>query len=187
MEINASFKPWPLYPLGKSTRYRLNRRIGGPQRRCGCLAEEKNFWAWGESNHNFSVTQPVVPIPNSLPRFLQNRTYTKFGLVRVTKQGEWPYGTVVLNIQRRKEYSNRHLFISDGYTSSGTVSTTTFNTSRTPQERPVPSSSDNHQSPSTDSNPDSYSSSSMSTSIGQNVSYPEVFVDVFLSPRQMST
>lgn len=154
MEINGSFKPRRLYPLGKSTWYRLNRRIGGPHSLCGCLAEEKNLWAWGESNHNSSVTHPVVPIPNYLPQLLQNRTDTKFGLARVTKQGDWPYGWVTLNTIRRREYSKRHLFISYCYTSSGTVSTTTFNTSRTPQERPVPSSSDNHQSSSADSNPD---------------------------------
>jgi hypothetical protein len=31
----VSFTPWPLYPRGKSPRYLLDRRLGGPQSRSG--------------------------------------------------------------------------------------------------------------------------------------------------------
>jgi hypothetical protein len=39
----VSFTPWPLYPRGKSSRYRLDRRLGGPQSRSECCGEEKNL------------------------------------------------------------------------------------------------------------------------------------------------
>jgi hypothetical protein len=38
----VSFTPWPLYPLGKSHRYPLDRRLSGPQSLCGFTGEEKN-------------------------------------------------------------------------------------------------------------------------------------------------
>jgi hypothetical protein len=38
----VSFLYWPLYPQGKSTRYPLDRRLGGPQDRSGPGGEEKN-------------------------------------------------------------------------------------------------------------------------------------------------
>jgi hypothetical protein len=38
----VSFTPGPLYPQGKSPRYPLNRRLGGPQSRSGRGGEEKN-------------------------------------------------------------------------------------------------------------------------------------------------
>jgi hypothetical protein len=37
-----SVTSWPLYPQGKSPRYPLDRRLGGPQSRSGCGGEEKN-------------------------------------------------------------------------------------------------------------------------------------------------
>jgi hypothetical protein len=37
-----SFTPWQLYPQGKSLRYPLDRRLGGPQSRSGHGVEEKN-------------------------------------------------------------------------------------------------------------------------------------------------
>jgi hypothetical protein len=40
-EWSAS-RPRPLYPQGKSVLYPLDRRLGGPQSRCGCGGEEKN-------------------------------------------------------------------------------------------------------------------------------------------------
>jgi hypothetical protein len=39
----VSFTPRPLYPQGKSSRYPLDRRLGGPQSRFGQGVEEKNF------------------------------------------------------------------------------------------------------------------------------------------------
>jgi hypothetical protein len=38
----VSFTPRPLYPQGKSPRYPLDRRVGGPQSRSGCGGEENN-------------------------------------------------------------------------------------------------------------------------------------------------
>jgi hypothetical protein len=37
----VSFTPQPLYPRGKSLRYQLDRRLGGPQSRFGRHGEEK--------------------------------------------------------------------------------------------------------------------------------------------------
>jgi hypothetical protein len=42
MEV-VSFTPRPLYPQGKSPRYPLDRRLGGPQSPSGRSGEEKNF------------------------------------------------------------------------------------------------------------------------------------------------
>jgi hypothetical protein len=39
----VSFTPRPLYPQGKSPRYPLDRKLGGPQSRYGHGVEEKNF------------------------------------------------------------------------------------------------------------------------------------------------
>jgi hypothetical protein len=39
----VSFMPLPLYPQGKSSRYPLDRRLGGPQSRCGRHGETKIF------------------------------------------------------------------------------------------------------------------------------------------------
>jgi hypothetical protein len=39
----VSFTPQPLYRQGKSPRYPLDRRLGGPQSRSGRGGEEKNF------------------------------------------------------------------------------------------------------------------------------------------------
>jgi hypothetical protein len=38
----VSFTPQPLYSQGKIPCYPLDRRLGGPQSRCGCGGEEKN-------------------------------------------------------------------------------------------------------------------------------------------------
>jgi hypothetical protein len=37
----VSFTPQPLYPLGKSSRYPFDRRLGRPQSRSGKRGEEK--------------------------------------------------------------------------------------------------------------------------------------------------
>jgi hypothetical protein len=39
----VSFTTWPLYPRRKSSRYPLNRRVGGPQSRSGRSGEEKKY------------------------------------------------------------------------------------------------------------------------------------------------
>jgi len=38
----VSFMPQPLYPQGKETLYPLDKRLDGPQNRCGRGGEEKN-------------------------------------------------------------------------------------------------------------------------------------------------
>jgi hypothetical protein len=38
----VSFEPRPLYPRGKSPRYSLDRKLGGPQNRSGRGGEENN-------------------------------------------------------------------------------------------------------------------------------------------------
>jgi len=42
MEVSSQLTPWQLYPHGKSPRYPLDRRLGGPQSCSGCSGEEKN-------------------------------------------------------------------------------------------------------------------------------------------------
>jgi hypothetical protein len=37
----VSFTPQPLYPQGKRRWYPLDRRLGGPQSRCGCCGKSK--------------------------------------------------------------------------------------------------------------------------------------------------
>jgi hypothetical protein len=39
----VSFTPHPLYPQGKSPRYPLDRKVGGPQSRSGRGGDAKNF------------------------------------------------------------------------------------------------------------------------------------------------
>jgi hypothetical protein len=43
MEVSNLFTLRPLYPQGKSPRYPLDNRLGGPQSRSGRGGEEKNF------------------------------------------------------------------------------------------------------------------------------------------------
>jgi hypothetical protein len=53
----VSFKPLPLYPQAKSTRYTLDRRLGGPQYRSGRRGEKKNFDTTGMRT---PIVQPVA-------------------------------------------------------------------------------------------------------------------------------
>jgi hypothetical protein len=52
----VSFTPLPLYPWGKSSRYPLEKRLGGPQSQSGRHGEEKIL----DSNSDLSVVQPVA-------------------------------------------------------------------------------------------------------------------------------
>jgi hypothetical protein len=54
-----SFTPWPLYPWGKSPRYPLDRRLGGPQSRSG-WQEVKTLAPTGTRNCDSSVVQSVA-------------------------------------------------------------------------------------------------------------------------------
>jgi hypothetical protein len=56
----VSFTPRPLYPQGKSPRYPLDRRRGGPQSRSGCGGEEKIPSPRRESNPRTPIVQPVA-------------------------------------------------------------------------------------------------------------------------------
>jgi hypothetical protein len=55
----VNFTPLPLYPRGKSPRYPLDRRLGGPQSQSGRLGEE-NSRPFRDSNSEPSVVQPVA-------------------------------------------------------------------------------------------------------------------------------
>jgi hypothetical protein len=54
----VSFTPRPLYPQGKSPRYPLYRRLGGPQSQSGRRGE-KSF-PYRDSNFDLSAVQPVA-------------------------------------------------------------------------------------------------------------------------------
>jgi hypothetical protein len=56
----VSFTPLPLYLRGKSPRYPLSGRLGGPQNRSERRGEEKNYRPYGDSNSDPSVVQPVA-------------------------------------------------------------------------------------------------------------------------------
>jgi hypothetical protein len=55
-----SFTPRPLYPRGKSPRYPLDRRLGGPQSRSGCCGVERNLLPLPESNSGRPVRSPSL-------------------------------------------------------------------------------------------------------------------------------
>jgi hypothetical protein len=76
----VSFTPRPLYPRGKSPRYPLVRKLGGPQSRSGISGEENILDPTGTGTANPSVVQPVasrytdyaIPAPK-----LNDSTFTK--------------------------------------------------------------------------------------------------------------
>jgi hypothetical protein len=71
----VNFTRRPLYPRGKSPRYPLDRRLGGPQSRSGRFGEENISWPYRDLNSDPWVVQPVasryadyaIPAPNYLP------------------------------------------------------------------------------------------------------------------------
>jgi hypothetical protein len=73
----VSFKLLPLYPLTKSPRYPLDRRLGWPQNRSGRLAEEKILGPVGTRTPNpwSSSPWPVVML-TTLSRLLKKKTGT---------------------------------------------------------------------------------------------------------------
>jgi hypothetical protein len=54
----VSFTPQPLYLRGKSPRYSLDMRLGGPQSRSGRRRE--NSWPYRDSNSDPSIVQPIA-------------------------------------------------------------------------------------------------------------------------------
>jgi hypothetical protein len=75
--VSVSFKPWPLYPRGKISRYPLDRRLGGPQSRSGRRGEQKILYPTGTRNPTpcSSSPQPVA-IPTTLSRLLAKPSYS---------------------------------------------------------------------------------------------------------------
>jgi hypothetical protein len=65
----VSFTLRPLYSPGKSPRYPLYRRLGGPQSRSGRRGEEKILDPTGTRNFDPTVVQAVA-IPTELSRLL---------------------------------------------------------------------------------------------------------------------
>jgi hypothetical protein len=61
----VSFMPRPLYPRGKSPRYPLDRRLGGPQNRSGRRGEEKIFDPTG-------TRMPTTPSSSTYQYFKKN-------------------------------------------------------------------------------------------------------------------
>jgi hypothetical protein len=55
-----SFTSRPIYPLGKSPRYALDRRLSGPQSLSECSGGEKISFLSQESNTDPSAVQPVA-------------------------------------------------------------------------------------------------------------------------------
>jgi hypothetical protein len=63
----AGFKLQPLFFLGKSHWYPLNRRLGGLQSQTGYSGEQKNLLPFSGTKHKSSVFQPMaIIIPTML-------------------------------------------------------------------------------------------------------------------------
>jgi hypothetical protein len=84
----ASFTPQPLYSRGKSPRYPLDRRLGGPQSRSGRLGEEKFLDPTGTRTPiPQSSSQYPVHIPTTLSRIL-NKIRGKLDIFDLQKSGD---------------------------------------------------------------------------------------------------
>jgi hypothetical protein len=57
----VSFTPRPLYLRGKSPRYPLDRRLGGPQSRSGHSGDEENKSLPFPAGNRTLVVQPIAP------------------------------------------------------------------------------------------------------------------------------
>jgi hypothetical protein len=74
----VSFTPRPLYPQGKSLRYPLDRRLGGPQSRSGRHGEEKNLGPTGTRSPTPSSSRLYpVAIPTELSRLCRGEEVVK--------------------------------------------------------------------------------------------------------------
>jgi len=74
-----SLTPRPLFPLGKSPRHPLNRRLGGPQSRSGCFAEISDHSPTVQTR----IVQPVVQSLHRLRYFLSKSEYsTQYSAVK---------------------------------------------------------------------------------------------------------
>jgi hypothetical protein len=74
------FMPQPLYPRGKSPRYPLDRRLGGPQNRSGWHGEEKILAPTGTPTPNLLSSSLMIS------NFIINMTYYILIILRKTVQ-----------------------------------------------------------------------------------------------------
>jgi hypothetical protein len=65
-----SFTPRPLYPQGKSSRYSLNRRLGGPQSRFERGGEEKTSPRWDSSPDHLARSPMLYHSATRAPQML---------------------------------------------------------------------------------------------------------------------
>jgi hypothetical protein len=78
----VSFTPLPLIPRGKSPRYSLERRLGGPQSRSGLRGEEKNLEPTGTRTPT-RYTHCAIPAPDTF--------YRKFVFKMYVWSCLWPF------------------------------------------------------------------------------------------------
>jgi hypothetical protein len=55
MEVSGQFHAQITLSLGKSPRYPVDRRLGGPHSQCGCCEEEKNLSPAGDQTPDVQV------------------------------------------------------------------------------------------------------------------------------------
>jgi hypothetical protein len=71
-----SFRPLPFYPRGKSLRYPLDRRLGGPQSRSGQRGEEKKsyiVWNPTQALQPFAMSTPLLSLRHIHEKFFPRR------------------------------------------------------------------------------------------------------------------
>jgi hypothetical protein len=74
----VSFMPWPLYPLGNSPWYPLDRRLGWLHKHSGHCRGEKTSHPCQESNHSIvGHCYTNCPIISLLPPFLYKNDFNK--------------------------------------------------------------------------------------------------------------
>jgi hypothetical protein len=97
----VSFTPRPLNPRGKSPRYPLDRRLGGPQCRSGKRGEEKILEPTGTWTPTPRSSSPYpVAIPTTLSRILcfmawQSKFFTELGASK-NSQHSYINGSIML-------------------------------------------------------------------------------------------
>jgi hypothetical protein len=80
MEVSGEFYDPELYPQGRSPRYPLCRRLGGPQSRSAHGREDRKIKGHYCLNRELNHGRParsLVPILTELPRLIKNTNYDK--------------------------------------------------------------------------------------------------------------
>jgi hypothetical protein len=96
----VSYTPRTLYPRGKSPRYPLDRRLGGPQNRSGRRGEEENLAATGTRT---PTSQPSSPLPVAIPTMLSRLLYRmKMDIISVEITCVQPLGRTNYGRQRKR-------------------------------------------------------------------------------------